>query len=116
LVTISRHIPEGVHLADRRLRVVHDVVDGRDGAIELLAVHRSGEGGVERVKVRTLDVVALMLEVADPLGETGIAGAHELLKGRHRLDGLGALGVERSEEVRHLREDALHELGHCVVA
>ncbi len=91
----------------RRLDHVHDVVHLGDEAVDVVAIDRRDEGLVQPRDHRVGDLVALVLDLLDPLGalvEIGRVLDH-VQKGPAPLDRLLSLLLEVGEERRVVREE-----------
>jgi hypothetical protein len=99
---------EDIHLDDRRLAVVDDVVERHDRAVQM----SSRSIGVEKASLRTPRLVALIRSASCSSARTfwlidNVAGLHELDQQASGLCGVRALLGEHAEEVGNGREDAL---------
>jgi hypothetical protein len=68
---------ENVHLVDRGLAVIGDLVEVDDRAVQVFAVDRRRERFVQRRAGCGLDRVGFMLVLADALADRLVAGFHE---------------------------------------
>ena len=100
---------EFIHLVDRRLAVVQDLVEVHDRTVYVFPVDGCRERLVENLEVPELGLVGFVFLTANLVANFRVSGLHQADEKRNAVPHLKRLLGQQTEEVGHAREHAIEE-------